>query len=109
MPTYPDQAPIDDPRIEVLRTNSKGQTFEFEGAVYTDSLGQGWYYIEAWMVGEPAKFSKDLRLEIASIDVVEMVCIDLRRMLERAEEFARIGSLGQLGDITYDEEDGTPE
>ena len=112
MPTYPGQAPIDDPRIDVLRTNTQGQTFEFEEARYVDeSTELEIYYVEASMLtpAHPTKFSKHLPLQKASIDVVEIVCIDLRRMLERAEEYSRIGSLGPLGDITYDDEEGTPE
>jgi hypothetical protein len=111
MARYPNQSPItDNPRIDLLRTNSEGQTFEFEQAYYADvNTGQDMYYIEAWMVGEPAKFSKHLRLESKDEDVVEMICLDLRRMLVLAEEAARIGNLGPIGEFTYDEEEGTPQ
>jgi hypothetical protein len=111
MAKYPGQTPIrDSPRINELRTNSEGQTFEFEEAYYKDAnTGRDMYYIEAWMVGEPARFSKPLRLESKDEDIVEMVCLDLRRMLVLAEEAARIGNLGPIGEFTYDEEEGTPQ
>lgn len=97
---YPDQHPIAEEQIDALRVNSRGQHFQFEEAFFTDPItGQEMHYIEAYMIGHPAKLSKFIPLAKSSIGVVELVCTDLRRMLELSEESARMGGMVPLGDI----------
>lgn len=92
---YPDQHPISEASVDALRVNTKGQHFEFEEAFFTDANGQEMHYIEAWMIDHPARVSKAIALSKSSVEVVTLICTDLRRMLERAAEFEDTG-LGPL-------------
>jgi hypothetical protein len=95
---YPDQHPISEASVDALRVNTQGQHFQFEEAFFTDANGQEMHYIEAWMIDHHAKVSKAIPLAKSSVEVVDLICRDLRRMLELSAE-SEGGGIGPLGDV----------